>query len=60
MERFMTHYKGRISLTEAMNLPMRMYHGFYYRLYKQQSTEEGQKQIQAETIQDMVGTIAGV
>jgi len=37
----MDHYKGKISVEEAIHLPNRMFHGLYARKVKSFETKEG-------------------
>ena len=47
-------YKGRISISEAVHLPNRMFHGLYVAAMRKLSTEEGAEALASEHVMDAI------
>lgn len=46
-------------MSDVLNMPMRMFHGLYYILYVQMSTEDGKKELQSQAMEDVFKGLAG-
>lgn len=46
----MVHYKGKVSFTEVIEMPNRLFHRLYVSLLKKLSTEDGQKEAAQEQL----------
>ena len=53
-------YKGRISYSEAINMPNRSFHALYTMLQEKAISEEGKEQLAGENISDELEDIGGI
>lgn len=50
----MNYYKGKLSFTEVLEMPNRLFHRLYVTILKKLSTEEGQKEIAEQEVKDKI------
>lgn len=50
----MTHYKGRSTIKEIMDLPNRIFHGLYVLTIRKLSTDEGVQEEVAQEIEEKI------
>lgn len=48
LRHFLDYYRGRISYTEAINMPMKVYHTFTYIMYRENLERERQEKLRQE------------
>ena len=48
----LAHYKGRVTVSEMLNLPNRVFHGIYAICYNKALTDDGQENLAAEEMMD--------
>lgn len=54
IDNFMNYYKGKVSFTEVIEMPNRLFHRLYTSLLNKLSTEQGQNEIAQEQIIDKI------
>lgn len=54
IDRFMNYYKGKVSFSEVLEMPNRLFHRLYVSLLKKLSTEEGQKEIAEQEVVEKI------
>lgn len=50
IDRFMNYCKGKVSFTEALEMPNRLFHRLYVSLLNKLSTKEGEEEITQEQV----------
>lgn len=48
----LSHYKGRVTISELLALPNRVFHGIYAICYNKALTQEGQEALASENMMD--------